>query len=249
MGYLHKGHLSLIKIARKKADILVVSIFVNPTQFGPGEDFSRYPRNMERDLGLLEKEDVDMVFYPAIKEMYSEGFETFVEVKELSRVMCGKSRPDHFRGVTTVVLKLFNIVEPDFAVFGKKDFQQAVIIKRMVKDLNLPIRIFTGPIIREPDGLAMSSRNTYLNQTERKNATVLFKSLKWAKNAYNNGVIDSKKIIQKMKKMIKNSGGQIDYVVAVDKNSLKPVRTLKKGTLIAVAVYFGKTRLIDNILL
>ncbi|OPX17902.1 pantoate--beta-alanine ligase [candidate division WOR-3 bacterium 4484_100] len=249
MGYLHKGHLSLIKLARKKSQVLVVSIFVNPTQFGPKEDYHRYPRDLNRDLKLLKEEGVDIVFYPSVKEMYPEGYKTYVEVRELSQVMCGISRPTHFCGVTTVVLKLFNIIEPDLAVFGRKDFQQAVIIKRMVKDLNLPIRILTGPIIREPDGLAMSSRNIYLNKIERQRATILFKSLKWAKESYKRGNPDPKKIIRGIKQKIKQHRGRIDYVVAVDKNNLQPVNFLRKGTLIALAVYFGKTRLIDNIIL
>ncbi len=249
MGYLHKGHLSLIKLARKKSQVLVVSIFVNPTQFGPKEDYHRYPRDLNRDLKLLKEEGVDIVFYPSVKEMYPEGYKTYVEVRELSQVMCGISRPTHFCGVTTVVLKLFNIIEPDLAVFGRKDFQQAVIIKRMVKDLNLPIRILTGPIIREPDGLAMSSRNIYLNKIERQRATILFKSLRWAKESYKRGNPDPKKIIRGIKQKIKQHRGRIDYVVAVDKNNLQPVNFLRKGTLIALAVYFGKTRLIDNIIL
>lgn len=249
MGYLHEGHLSLIRIARRRAQFTVVSIFVNPTQFGPQEDLQRYPRDLRKDTILLKNEGVDLVFYPDRTEMYPEGYSTYVEVQDLSTILCGLSRPGHFRGVTTVVLKLFNIVQPDIAVFGRKDFQQAVIIKRMVKDFDLNIKIVTGKIIREKDGLAMSSRNTYLLEKERKNATVLYESLLWAKKAYAGGVRDPHWVTNKMRDMIENRGGKVDYVEAVDKNTLKPVKHLYRGTVIVLAAYFGKTRLIDNIVL
>ncbi|KPK63148.1 pantoate--beta-alanine ligase [candidate division WOR_3 bacterium SM23_42] len=249
MGYLHEGHLSLVRIARKKCDFLVVSVFVNPTQFGPEEDFRKYPRDLKRDLRLLKLEGVDLVFYPSVSQMYPDGFRTYVEVVEWSRLLCGASRPIHFRGVTTVVLKFFNIVQPDIAVFGSKDFQQAVIIKKMVKELNLNVRIVTGRIVRESDGLAMSSRNKYLSEKERKNAAVLYQSLKSVKRAYKKGLRKPRPAVEMMAKMIEQKGGGIDYIQTVDKDTLEPVKKLKKGTLIAVAVFFGRTRLIDNILL
>jgi pantoate--beta-alanine ligase len=246
MGFLHEGHLSLVRIARRKCDFLVVSIFVNPTQFGPKEDFQRYPRNLGRDLRLLKKEGVDLVFNPSQNAMYPKSFRTYVEVSELSKLLCGASRPVHFRGVTTVVLKLFNILTPDVAVFGRKDYQQAVIIKRMVQDMNLDVRILTGKIVREPDGLAMSSRNTYLSKTQRENAAVLYESIKWLRQAYIKGLRDPRLAANKMANMIKNEKGRIDYITLVDKNTLEPVDKLKKGTLLALAVFFGRTRLIDN---
>lgn len=249
MGYLHEGHLSLVRLARKKCDLLVVSIFVNPTQFGPKEDLRRYPRDLKRDLRLLGKESVDLVFYPSVREMYPDGYRTYVEVTEWSKRLCGASRPIHFRGVTTVVLKLFNILEPDVAVFGGKDFQQALIIKKMVRDLDLNVRIMVGKTIRERDGLAMSSRNIFLDERERKNATILHESLRWVRHAYKNGVRDSRILISNMRKMIMQKGGKIDYIETVDTNTLEPVKNLKKGNLIALAVFFGRTRLIDNTIL
>jgi pantoate--beta-alanine ligase len=249
MGFLHEGHLSLVRMARKKCDFLVVSIFVNPTQFGPKEDLGRYPRNLKRDLRLLRKEGVDVVFYPSVKEMYPEGFRTYVEVTDWSKRLCGSSRPTHFRGVTTVVLKLFNIVEPDVAVFGSKDYQQALIIKKMVKDLDLNIRIVIGKTIREPDGLAMSSRNIFLNERERQNAVILYESLRRARHAYQGGLRDSGIVVSNMRRMIMQKGGKIDYIETVDTNTLEPVKKIKNGTLIALAVFFGRTRLIDNIVL
>ena len=249
MGFLHEGHLSLVRMARNKCDYLVVSVFVNPTQFGPREDLRRYPRNLRRDLRLLRNEGVDLVFNPSAKAMYPDGFKTYVEVTDWSKLLCGASRPIHFRGVTTVVLKLFNILQPDVAVFGRKDYQQSVIIKKMVKDLNLNVRILTGRIVREPDGLAMSSRNTYLSKTQRKNAVVLYESLKWLRKAYIKGLRDPKLAENKIAMMIKNKQGKIDYIAIVDKNKLEPVKKLRKGTLAALAVFFGRTRLIDNTVL
>jgi pantoate--beta-alanine ligase len=249
MGFLHEGHLSLVRIARRKCDFLVASVFVNPAQFGPKEDLRKYPRDLARDLRLLRKEGVDLVFYPSQKTMYPKDFRTYIEVLEWSRLLCGVSRPTHFRGVTTVVLKLFNILTPDIAVFGRKDYQQAVIIKRMVKDLNLNVRIITGKIVREGDGLAMSSRNTYLSKTERGRAVVLYRSIRWLRQAYIKGLRDPEAATRKMVSMIRRKKGKIDYVALVDKNTLEPVRKIRKGTLVALAVFFGRTRLIDNTIL
>ena len=249
MGYLHEGHLSLVRIARRKCEFLVVSVFVNPAQFSPKEDRRKYPRDLKRDLRLLKETGADLVFYPSVKEIYPQGYRTYVEVIDWSNLLCGASRPIHFRGVTTVVLKLFNVLTPNIAVFGSKDFQQAVIIKKMVKDLDLGVRIITGPIIREKDGLAMSSRNTYLSETERKNAVILYQSLKWLRKAYKKSLRNPRVAIEKMRKMIKGKGGRIDYIEMVDKNTLASVKKLQKGTLIALAVFFGRTRLIDNTLL
>ncbi|MCX7995932.1 MAG: pantoate--beta-alanine ligase [candidate division WOR-3 bacterium] len=247
MGYLHEGHLSLIRIARKHSDYVVCSIFVNPIQFGPNEDFNRYPRDFKRDESLLKKEKVDLLFYPSVKEMYPEGYKTYVEVEGLSSVLCGKSRPGHFRGVATVVLKLFNIVQPDIAVFGEKDYQQALIIKQMVRDLNLNVKIITAPIVRESDGLAMSSRNTYLNTEERVNATIINQALIWARDVfYKENIKSPEYILNRMRQMIEDKGGTIDYIAIVDKETLEPVRFVKKGDRILLAVYFGRTRLIDN---
>jgi len=247
MGSLHEGHVSLVRIAKKKSDFVVVSIFVNPTQFGPSEDFKRYPRDLKRDCRLLKKEGVDVVFFPPVKEIYPSGYKTYVEVTSLSNVLCGASRPGHFRGVTTVVLKLFNIIKPDIAVFGIKDFQQCAILKKMAKDLDLDIKILTGPTVREKDGLAMSSRNIYLSKTHRQNAAVLSQALRWAKKAVQAGVHDADGIIKKMTAMIQKKQGKIDYIETVDQDSLARVKKLQSNVLIVLAVYFGKTRLIDNI--
>ena len=249
MGYLHKGHLSLVRIARKRCKFVVVSIFVNPTQFGPHEDLCRYPRDLKRDVAFLKKEGVDVIFYPSVRAMYPYDYKTYVKVHDMSSILCGVRRPHHFQGVTTVVLKLFNIVEPDIAVFGQKDYQQVVVIKRMVRDLNLDIKVITGKIIREKDGLAMSSRNTYLLKKQRKHAVVLYQSLRWLKKVYHNGLTDPKKALKKIRGAIQQKGGKIDYVEALDKDTLEPVKKIKKGTLICLAVCFGKTRLIDNTLL
>jgi pantoate--beta-alanine ligase len=200
-------------------------------------------------MRLLRAEGVDLVFNPTPKAMYPRGYRTHVEVIEWSKLMCGVSRPMHFRGVTTVVLKLLNILTPDIAVFGRKDYQQAVIIRKMVKDLNLPVRIMTGKIVREPDGLAMSSRNTYLGKTQRENAVVLYDSLRWLRQAYIKGLRDPRLAKSKMASMIRRKKGRIDYVAIVDKNTLVPVEKIRKGTLVALAVFFGRTRLIDNTVL
>jgi pantoate--beta-alanine ligase len=250
MGYFHQGHLSLMKKARKENDIVVVSIFVNPTQFGPQEDFNRYPRDLKRDLKLAKDTGVDVIFYPQIKDMYPKGYNTYVEVKKLTDVLCGKSRLEHFKGVTTVCTKLFNIVLPDIAYFGQKDAQQAIVIKRMVHDLNMPLKIKVLPIIREEDGLAMSSRNLYLTKEERKQATILYSSLLKAKKLFKEGECNAVKIKRIVKNMIKKmSLAKIDYVEIVSLDNLTTVKEIKKPSLLAVACWFGKARLIDNIIL
>ena len=249
MGYLHQGHLSLIRKARKENDIVVVSIFVNPIQFGPKEDFKKYPRDLKRDMNLAKQVGTDVIFYPDAKDMYPEGFKTYVNVEELSEKLCGKFRPGHFKGVATVVTKLFNIVCPDIAYFGQKDAQQAIIIKRMVKDLNIPVKIKVLPIVREKDGLAMSSRNTYLNEKERKDALVLYQALNLAKDLIKSGITDSGKIIDRLRRFIKKKkNAKIDYISVVDTDNLNPVKKVSKKCLIALAVWIGRTRLIDNII-
>lgn len=252
MGALHQGHLSLINQATKENDKVVVSIFVNPLQFGPREDFKQYPRPFREDVNLCQKAGVDVVFYPTIKEMYPEGFKTFVDMHDLPEVLCGRSRPGHFRGVMTVVIKLFNIIEPHIAYFGQKDYQQALIIKQMVKDLNIPIDIKLLPIVREKDGLAMSSRNKYLSEKERKEAVCLYESLVKAQELIRKGENSPAKIIMAMRQIIKTrKSARIDYIVIVDPLTLKNLTRLKPGqpVLIALAVYIGKTRLIDNFIL
>jgi pantothenate synthetase (EC 6.3.2.1) len=249
MGYLHEGHLSLIRCSKKENDITVVSIFVNPIQFGVNEDFGRYPRDFERDKSLCEKENVDYIFYPSYEEMYPDGFQTYVEVAELSKGLCGDFRPGHFKGVATVVAKLFNIVCPDNAYFGKKDFQQLKVIQRMVKDLNFPVNIVGCPVVREPDGLAMSSRNKYLSDEERESALYISKALFEAKRMFEDGITDPNLIKEKVRQIISQAKHlkEIQYVEIVDSNTLKPVDKVKKSDVLAVAVYIGNTRLIDNI--
>lgn len=247
MGYLHRGHLSLLDKSFQKTDITVVSIFVNPTQFGPDEDLNKYPRDEKRDLEILRDRGVDAVFIPEKEEIYPPNFQTFVEVKKLSKGFCGKSRPTHFRGVTTIVLKLFNIVQPHIAVFGEKDFQQYIIIKQMTRDLNLPIRIISSPIIREEDGLAMSSRNNYLTPEQRKEATVLFNSMQRVRNMVENG----ERNVSKLKSIIENMIGEkkharIDYISFVEPETLKKVSIVEKSVRILMAVWIGRARLIDN---
>ncbi len=250
MGFLHEGHLSLIRLARKEADFVVVSIFVNPTQFAPGEDYETYPRDLQRDCRLAEQAGGDVVFAPSPEEMYPDGYRTFVEVEGITRKLCGASRPTHFRGVTTVVTKLFCIVGPHIAVFGQKDAQQAIVIKRLVKDLNFDIRIIVAPTIREPDGLAMSSRNLYLSEKEREDATVLYRALQMAKSMVEAGERSSSSIIATMEKMISEKPtAEIDYIAVVDTQQLEPLEKLSGEVLIALAVRFGQARLIDNIML
>jgi pantoate--beta-alanine ligase len=254
MGYLHEGHLSLIKIASKKADVVFVSIFVNPLQFGLGEDFERYPRDLKRDEKLCRDEGVDYIFYPENKDMYPEDYSTYTQVEKITEILEGKIRPGHFKGVTTVCLKLFNIIQPHFAVFGQKDAQQLIVIRKMVRELNLPLKIVAGEIKREPDGLAMSSRNTYLNKEQREDATVLYRALNYAKRKieedYNR---DIDFLSHQMYKLIKSrpTVTKIDYIAFNNNRTLeeiKSLKTLKKNTemLISLAVRFGKIRLIDN---
>lgn len=249
MGYLHEGHLSLVKKAREDNDFVVVSIFVNPTQFGPNEDFNSYPRDLKRDLDLLEKLNVDYVFVPDVNDMYPKDFSTFVEETKLSKFLCGRSRPGHFRGVCTVVTKLFNIVKPTRAYFGQKDAQQFRILRRMVRDLNLDVEMIEMPIVREKDGLAMSSRNTYLTPEERKEATRLYKSLLKAKEMIESGIKDTEIIKSEMKKILDHPLLKIDYIEIVDEETLEPVKKVENKVIIALAVYVGKARLIDNMIL
>ena len=248
MGFLHEGHLSLIREAKAENDVVVVSDFVNPTQFGPNEDFESYPRNIEQDTELALSAGADVIFYPSVSEMYPPESSTYVEVEgNITRVLCGASRPTHFRGVTTVVNKLFNIVEPDKAYFGQKDAQQVAVLTKMVKDLHMDIELIICPIVREPDGLAMSSRNTYLSAEERKQAVILNQALKKAKNAFANGEKDVVKLTGIITDKINEMPlAVIDYVSILDFPSLKPIITIEKDALGAVAVKFGKTRLIDN---
>ncbi|MGA9965101.1 MAG: pantoate--beta-alanine ligase [Terriglobales bacterium] len=250
MGALHEGHLSLVRAAKAKSDVVAVSIFVNPLQFGPTEDLAKYPRSFERDRALLEKEAVDIVFAPQPEEMYPKGGVTYVTVEGLSEKLCGKSRPGHFRGVATVVAKLFHIVEPDLAFFGQKDAAQATIIRRMVRDLNLPVEIIVCPIVREPDGLAMSSRNVYLRPEERKAALVLNRSLTETKNRFDHGERNARKLIASGKQVMgQESRVRLDYFEIVDPDTLDPVHEVSRSALVAVAALVGNTRLIDNILL
>ncbi len=276
MGALHEGHLSLVRGARAKADVVAVSIFVNPTQFGPNEDFTRYPRTLESDCALLEREGVDVVFAPTAEEMYpeqapllakdarngapSEGIYpkeerdgsgvTWVNVEGLSERLCGKSRPGHFSGVATVVAKLFNIVEPDLAFFGQKDAAQVAVIKRMVRELNFPVAIEVCPIVRESDGLALSSRNAYLSPDERKMALVLHASLQRAQKVFNDGERDAAEVASEAKKaFVWQPAVRLDYFEIVDPDDLLPLTTINQRSLVAVAAFAGNTRLIDNILL
>ena len=249
MGFLHEGHLSLIKRAREENDLLVVSLFVNPTQFGPGEDLESYPRDLEKDADSCSAEGADILFAPDAGEMYLEDYGTYVEVSgDLTKGLCGKSRPTHFRGVTSVVSKLFNIVEPDRAYFGQKDAQQVAVIKRMVRDLNFDVEIVVCPIVREADGLAKSSRNIYLSEVERKAALVLNRSLKAAAERISSGERNGDEIKAMVENMIKQEPlSAIDYVEVVDAENMKPLEILKGSVLLALAVRFGKARLIDNI--
>jgi pantoate--beta-alanine ligase len=247
MGFLHEGHLSVINKAKEISDKIVVSIFVNPTQFGKGEDLDKYPRDEKRDQELLAEKEVDIVFIPDEKEMYPEEFLTFCQVHELSKQHCGKSRPGHFKGVTTVVLKLFNIIQPDIAIFGEKDYQQYVIIKKMTEDLNLPINIIASPIVREKDGLAMSSRNKYLNNEQRKEATVLYEALTLAKNLIKEGNHEVSLLLREMSNLIKlKKTARIDYINFTNPETLRNVQKIEKPTRILMAVWIGNTRLIDN---
>jgi pantoate--beta-alanine ligase len=250
MGALHEGHLSLVRVAKAQSDFVTVSIFVNPLQFGPAEDLARYPRNFERDRGLLQQEGVDVIFAPTVSEMYPTPAITYVNVEGLSERLDGHSRPGHFRGVTTVVSKLFHIVEPDLAVFGQKDAAQVAIIRRMVCDLNMPVEIEVAPIVREPDGLAMSSRNAYLDAKQRKQALVFSRSLKRVQETFERGESSSAKLIAAGRKVLEEEPDvRLDYLSVVDPESLEPVEHIASATLVAVAAYVGTTRLIDNVIL
>lgn len=250
MGYLHEGHKSLIDKAVEENDRVVVSVFVNPIQFGPGEDLASYPRDLDRDVKLCEEAGADLVFHPADEEMYFEDFCTYVDMNDLTEGLCGKTRPTHFRGVCTVVSKLFHIVSPDRAYFGQKDAQQLAVIRRMVRDLNFDLEIVGCPIIREADGLAKSSRNTYLSAEERAAATVLHKGLEEGERLLRAGEKNPETIIGAVRGIIeKEPLARIDYVELVDWNTLKPVETIAGEVLAAVAVYIGKTRLIDNFIM
>ena len=250
MGYLHEGHGSLISRARKENDKVVVSIFVNPMQFGPGEDLESYPRDLDKDSAYCESLGADMIFHPEPEEMYTDGFCSYVDMSVLTEELCGLSRPVHFRGVCTVVNKLFNIVQPDRAYFGQKDAQQLAIIKRMVQDLNMDLEIIGCPIVREEDGLAKSSRNTYLSAEERQAALVLSRAVKLGQKLVANGETDAKKIVSEMSALIeKEPLARIDYVNAVDGLTMQQIDTVKAPMLVALAVYIGKTRLIDNFMI
>ncbi|MBU5460774.1 pantoate--beta-alanine ligase [Anaerostipes sp. MSJ-23] len=249
MGYLHEGHQSLMEAARKDNDKVVVSIFVNPMQFGPTEDLAQYPRDLDHDAALCEKVGVDLIFHPEPEEMYADDFCSFVDMTGLTEGLCGKTRPIHFRGVCTVVNKLFNIVTPDRAYFGQKDGQQLAVIRRMVRDLNMDIQVVGCPIIREEDGLAKSSRNTYLSLEERKAALILSKTVKLGKELAKTNK-NAAEVVAQMKKNIETEPlAKIDYVEAVDAVSMEPVETLDGECMLAMAVYIGKTRLIDNTLI
>lgn len=250
MGYLHEGHLELMRRAKERCDTVIISIFVNPTQFGPNEDFDRYPRDMERDARLAGEVGVDAIFNPSVEEMYPAGFCTYVDVKRITEKLCGLSRPGHFRGVATVVTKLFNIVKPDCAFFGQKDAQQALVIKRMVADLNMDLEVVTLPTVREPDGLAMSSRNIYLKPEERRAALVLYRSLQRAKEAYQAGERNVAKLRRLVVDMIEAEPlANIDYVEIYSYPELEEVKEIQGQVLLAIAVKIGRARLIDNIIL
>jgi pantoate--beta-alanine ligase len=250
MGYLHEGHLSLVRRARDGCDHVVVSIFVNPAQFGPNEDLAKYPRDLERDLSLLVPLGVDLVWNPTPEIMYPPRFQTWVEVEDMTRPLEGAMRPGHFRGVTTVVAKLFNAVQPHKAYFGQKDAQQAAVIRQMTRDLNFPLEVVVCPIVREPDGLAMSSRNVYLDPQQRKAATVLYRALSAAKDAYEKGERDAETLRRQMKEVLASEPlVQVQYVSCADYDTLEELETVKGKTLLSMAVFVGKTRLIDNFVL
>jgi pantoate--beta-alanine ligase len=250
MGALHEGHLSLVRAAKAQCDLVVASIFVNPLQFAPNEDLAKYPRNFDRDCELLKREGVDFIFAPSVEEMYPAGAVTYVTVEGLSDKLCGRSRPGHFRGVTTVVSKLFNIVEPDRAFFGQKDAAQSAMIRRMACDLNIPVQVVVSPIVREADGLAMSSRNAYLDAPQRKSALALYRSLKAVQERFDQGERKVRALIEAGKQAFtQDSSVGLDYLDIVDPETLDPVDDLSRPALVAVAAFVGKARLIDNIVL
>jgi len=246
MGYFHQGHLSLVAEANKQSEITVVSIFVNPSQFGPNEDFDSYPRDMQRDLELLSNYKVDYVFSPSSEQMYPQDYRTWVEVEGLSSILCGASRPGHFRGVATVILKLINILKPNLMFMGEKDFQQVTVLKKMLKDLNCITQIVPCHIIREDDGLAMSSRNIYLNPEQRKQALCLFKAIQQAQTQYKQGIRETIFLQKEAADLVKKFGGIVDYISFVEPNTLQEVAIADDNTRIMLAVFIGKTRLIDN---
>lgn len=248
MGYLHEGHLSLVRESKRRADVTVVSIFVNPTQFGPNEDYKKYPRDLAKDAAYLERGGVDCLFHPEAAEIYPPGYRTFVEVEGLQDRLCGRSRPGHFRGVATVVLKLFEIVRPDLAFFGAKDAQQVLIIGRMAADLDLDVEVVTCPLVREADGLALSSRNAYLSPEERKAALALSTGLRWAEKAVAAGERDAARLVAGVRSILEAEPlARVDYVEAVDPGTLEPVDGISGEVLLALAVFIGATRLIDNV--
>ncbi len=250
MGYFHEGHLSLMRYGRQHGDRVVVSLFVNPTQFGPSEDLDRYPRDLENDSTLAREVGVDVLYTPRAGDMYPPGYQTFVTVEDLSQSMCGATRPGHFRGVATVVLKLFHQVMPHLAIFGEKDYQQLAVIKRMVADLNLPVEVVGRPIVREADGLAMSSRNSYLSPEERRSGLVLFQALTRARIIAASGEAKADKILAEVKQMISQTPNtRLDYAVLVDPDTLHNVDSIRGSARLAVAAWVGSTRLIDNMLL
>jgi pantoate--beta-alanine ligase len=248
MGYLHQGHISLIRAARAENDIVVLSIFINPIQFSAQEDYKRYPRDFKRDMAIAKTENVDIIFCPSSQSLYPAGYLSYVEVQELSSPLCGKSRPGHFKGVATVCIKLFNIVQPDSVYFGRKDIQQAIIIEHMIRDLNMPLNMRLLPLVREDSGLALSSRNRYLSKSAKDSAAGIYRALKAAKKDFRNGEREAFKIISIVKKEVeKIPNVRIDYIEAVDNKRLKPITTIEKNSILAVAVWIDKTRLIDNI--
>jgi pantoate--beta-alanine ligase len=250
MGALHEGHLSLVRAARARCDVVAASIFVNPLQFGPKEDLAKYPRDFDRDCELLKKEGVDILFAPSVDEMYPAGAVTHVTVEVLSDKLCGKSRPGHFRGVTTVVAKLFHIVEPDVAFFGQKDAAQVAIVRRMVRDLDFPVEIVVCPIVREPDGLAMSSRNAYLSAQDRKSALALYRALKRVQELFDKGERNAARLIDTGKgTFMEEKHARLDYFEIVDPDTLVSVQQITRPMLVAVAAFVGSTRLIDNLVL
>ena len=250
MGYLHEAHFSLVRKAKELCDVVAVSIFVNPAQFGPKEDFERYPRDEAGDSAKLEKEGVDFIFIPEANEMYPPGYQTYVEVEEVSKGLCGDFRPGHFRGVATVVAKLFNIVKPDVAIFGEKDYQQLLVIKKMVEDLNFDIKIIPGVLIREEDGMAMSSRNTYLSPEERQRALILYRSLLKGKNLFQSGEGRAFALLKAVKESIKPVDGvTLQYVEIRDAETFERIENVDKTAVIALAAIVGSVRLIDNVII
>jgi pantoate--beta-alanine ligase len=250
MGCLHSGHLSLVRRANQLGQVTIASIFVNPTQFGPSEDYEDYPRDLARDAEMLKDLDVDVLFAPNASDIFPEGFGTYVENAALGGILCGKSRPGHFKGVTTVVAKLFNLVYPDFAVFGQKDYQQCILIRRMVQDMNFPVEIVICPAVRESDGLAMSSRNVYLSREERRAALILQKSLQAMQEAFQAGERNAEKLVHLLSETVaKEPLARLDYATIVDASTLEPLEKLDRRAAALLAVFIGKTRLIDNTIL